>query len=209
MNCEEAAPRLALAALRIGGEAGEAQALASHLAVCARCRERRLELERARGALDAVAVAPPPQLEIERGPAAAHPPAAAPRRRAAGFLPLAAALVAGASSGWLAAHARAPEPSIATPAVASPASFAPTLDSLATALLLVEERLGALEERHARDLVALARSIDAEQARRDRDVAAELATFVRATDLEFARARQAVERLALHFAAAPGPRERD
>lgn len=218
MPCDEATPLLALAALD-ALEPELAQALHDHLASCARCAASHAELRSVRAALaaDEVAMAPPPELDLAAWRRSERPvmsrPLALPlrlplRRVAAAALLLLAALAAGALGARLATPSardgaapladdvgrdldRARDRDAAAPFAA--ASF----DSLAGAIVLLEERLTAFEQRHVRDLLRLAEVVDRQQAHRDRAIAAEFATLVKSTGFELASAHEAVAQLAL------------
>src|SRR5690349_5791477 len=77
MDCNEAAPRIALAALdALDGD--EAVAVASHVATCARCAAELRSLRQTRGALAAATVAAAPPLDLDAVMAAAAERSAAP-----------------------------------------------------------------------------------------------------------------------------------
>ncbi|MBL8841234.1 MAG: hypothetical protein JNL90_06845 [Planctomycetes bacterium] len=216
MPCEEATPLLALAALD-ALEPEAARALDDHLASCARCAASHAELRAVRAALaaDEVATAPPPELDLDAWRRSERPVVGGPRssprssplplrRAAAAALLLLAALAAGALGARLAAPT--------TPIAAAPLAgdvgrdldrdtaaplAAANFDSLAGAIVLLEERLTAFEQRHVRDLLRLAEVVDRQQAQRDRAIAAEFATLVKSTGFELASAHEAVAQLAL------------
>jgi len=191
MDCNEAAPRIALAALdALDGD--EAVAIASHVATCARCAAELRSLRQTRGALAAATVAAAPPLDVDAVMAAGAersvPPAAAPRRLALRRVAAAAAwLGVAALSGWLGGAAR-PAAGPQGEAVLS----GPTAETLARGLLLLDDRLTALETSHPRDLQLLAQSIDRAQEQRDRGVTAQLESLALETGRELAAARRAV-----------------
>lgn len=220
MPCEEATPLLALDALD-ALESEQAQALHDHLASCTRCAASHAELRSARAALaaDEVATAPLPELDLAAWRRSERPvarltlssPLPSPlslRRAAAAALLLLAALAAGA----LGARLVTPSAPIGAAPLAAGVGrdrsreldrdaaaplAAANFDSLAGAIVLLEERLAAFEQRHVRDLLRLAEVVDRQQAQRDRAIAAELATLVKSTGFELASAHEAVAQLAL------------
>ena len=195
MDCREAAPRIALAALdALDGD--DAVAMASHVAACERCAEELRSLRQTRGALAAATVATAPPLDVDAVMAAGTEPRAAPavprlvspsrlalRRVAAA----AAWLGVAALSGWLGGAARPGAPAASDALVSGP-----TVETLARGLLLLDDRLTSLETNHSRDLLLLAQSIDRAQERRDRGVAEQLETLALETGRELAAARHAV-----------------
>jgi len=195
MDCREAAPRIALAALdALDGD--DAAALSRHVATCESCAAELRSLRQTRGELAAATVAAAPPLDIdavmaagaEHRVAAAAPRLVAPRRFALRRVAAAAAwLGVAALSGWLGSAARRTDPPTIEAAMSGP-----TAETLARGLLLLDDRLTALETNHSRDLLLLAQSIDRAQEQRDRGVAEQIETLAFQTGRELAAARHAV-----------------
>ncbi len=205
MNCEEAHPLLALQALDAleAFDPATLRAFEDHLSRCERCAARVTELAQARAELDVDTLAPTalPKLDLEgwraaerRRPQLPSRPRSLPRAAAAALL-LAAATGAGALAARFTTPGAIAPPNVANSTEAAPA-WSPSPESLAQAIVTLEERLAAAEQRHVQDLLTLARSIDRQQARRDHDIAVEFATLVRATGASLATTHDAVAQLA-------------
>ncbi len=206
MNCDELLPHLPLLALdesdpSLDGPASE------HLRQCERCRARLDALQSARAALDAADV---PEMAPLSGAAIreAHPrpeiaealggptsrdfasPRPWPRRWKWSAAAAAAALLFCASgAGFLSGR-------IAGAAEVRAAADAIPRETFAGALLSLDARLASLEERHERDLYALAQAVDRQQLRDDRRVTERIDALAEATRTQLVFTRGAISDLA-------------
>ena len=201
MNCDEALPLLPLRVLD-ALELPSTDALAEHLADCPRCRGREAVLSRTLVRLDALPMprARPTNVDaLLAGAGARREPApeSAPtswRRAAAGLLP--AAFAAGLAGGWLGTNAHLTRPTD------RPGELAPAeRNRLVEACLALDDRLTALELRHQRELLTLARAIDAAQSARDDAISTQLTTLASLAGRELHHARAAVAELTTHVVA--------
>jgi len=187
MNCETLLPDLPRLALDDLDPVRDREARV-HLAACESCRSRLDGLVRARAALDLVTVPDAPPLTGAHVRAAAGAASQAESSRPRSFLPrraaAAAAFVALSATVSLAAGyaggslARTPAEGGQEPAVAGDALV--TTVEFADAVLALDARLASLEERHERDLLALAQAVDRQVLRRDRGVAEQFDAFAKA-----------------------------
>jgi hypothetical protein len=196
MSCDEALPLLPLLVLD-SLQPSTDEALRAHVVGCARCRERRDQLAWTRRQLDSL---PTPHARptdvaalLARTEAVPHREPASPpshrslRRAAAGLLLAAGAGFAGGRLGRPAAPPTAPsiEP-------ASGGFGADAATRLANACLMLDDRLTALEIRQERDLIELARAVDASHAARDAAYSTQLTTLASLAGREFQEAREAI-----------------
>ena len=194
MNCERTLPLLPLVALD-AAEADDRTAVLAHAAGCARCAAALRELESARAALSSFTVEAAPATDSVALRAEAGAPVSVTvlrgRRRSGLVKAAAAALVVAAALGFAWLHGeltfergaaslriawRTPAPSedLVAPAdgfgLASRVELAAAVDDLA-------RQLKELEERHERDLLLLAGSVDRQQLSRDRGVERRMRTL--------------------------------
>lgn len=194
MNCDEALPLLPLAALAALEDALDRE-VAEHSRECERCGANLAELRRARAALDGLPVphAPPTDLDVLFAATARRPallratPGTRPTWRAAAA---AALLLAALGAGFL--GARLAESAATAPSADARPLAAADGERLARAFLVLDDRLAALEQRHQRDLLELARAIDTTQAQRERAFSEQLTSLASLTGRELQQARHAV-----------------
>jgi hypothetical protein len=210
-RCEDLSSRLAGAALDALDD-GVSEEVRQHVSGCSRCAAQLRSLQKARALLDAVQVPAAGSVSGAAIRAAAAIDVTAPpsfsvvRSIRAARVAAAAALLISIAALWLALGTRRPQ----THAPAHPSSDPgiPT-QVIADAVVELETRLAALERRHERDLVVLARAVDDERMEAERGLSARFAALRTVTRDEIARTRLALDGVAaLVLPAASSPEER-